>query len=127
MKNRTVDRDAAWNLFALYQFGDERGERRHFERIRDAENGGESQNVPDRDLALPNQVTDSDGERDLDELSDEQDLALVVFVGRGTAHHRQCQHRKARREIGHAEPDRFRRERAHHVALRHDLHPGAGV
>ena len=127
VKDRTIDRDAGRNLFAFYQFGDERGERRHFERIRNPENRGESQNVPDRDLAAPDEITDSDREGDLHELGDEQDFALVVFVRRRTAGHRQRQHRQSRRQISHAEPDRFRRQRAHDVTLRHDLHPGTGI
>ena len=83
--------------------------------------------MPDVNATRHDEPAENDGERDLHDLGRDQDFPLVVSVGGRASDHGERECGQARREIHHPEHDGFVRKRAHHPALRHHLHPGAGV
>src|SRR2546430_10056933 len=103
MKDRTIERNRALDFLALDQFWDERGKSWHLERIRNALDRGENENLPDRDLTAPNQKSDRHRRPDLDVLRREKNLPLIESIGRAASDHRQRQHRQPSAKVHQSE------------------------
>ena len=83
--------------------------------------------MPDLNPVRHDEHAQGDGSCDLHHLRRDQDHAFVVPIRGRTADHRECKCRNTGGKIDHAKHERLVRERAHHPALRHYLHPGAGI
>ena len=81
MKNGTIQCDGRRDFVALYQFRNERRDRRHFKTNRDSEQTPKKYHVPHVDLVGLDEPSQGQREPDLRNLSRDQNLALVRTIG----------------------------------------------
>ena len=111
----------------LDELRDERVDRRHLERDADAEAKRQNDDVPNLDVSGEDEEPEDQREGDLGHLRPDEDLAFIVTIGGLAAFHREQNGRDTRRCRGQPKVQPAIGERAHHPALRHHLHPGAGI
>ena len=127
VKDRTIERDGGRDLLPPNEFRNQRVDRRHLERDAGPEAERQDDDVPDLNPSAVNEKPKRKREHDLNNLGPDQDSSFVVAIRRFAALHRQQNRRDAGRRGREPEQESAVRQRAHHPALGHHLHPRARV
>ena len=120
-----VERDGVRQIFLVHEHRQQRLVGRPAERLREARDERQREDVPDLDDVQIHQHGERGRGRHLDVLRREQRLAPVVAIGEHAADEREEDDRELLQERVEAQVKRRSGQRQHEPVLRDDLHPGA--